>query len=584
MGVPLRQHDAKLQDYVQILYYSWYWAKDLATYNLFQLIDNVQDNFSDHLYPINAAAYLGAPVIVQNNYEQFLINMNLMEEWFSGVAQEDIKAPQNRDRLNALIDFMSFHELSDDGETAATLTNGSNSMTNGTAFDDYIAAGDYVYRAEDGFAYRQRVTVVAAGNCTLAGNYLGTTGAGDIIVERLVQSRNFTKGSPGPATNMANKATLYQLNINRYGFDIETPKKAGEWKFKAVQGGDYTGNIAITFGEGVQKSIIDANGCRPGEEKSFEIINPYSGAGILNASASIFEYSSTVSDLSNYGWYSTTAFADSGITLNDTVYAHREPGTKTPTNWTGTGSSCEFTGSHVLQYALNKLGFDYDRPYLTILRYSYEDASVVNTLSITLGSQSSSTTGQEVITGTCSFLNGNTSLTGVGTKFLTELRVGDSLRATAHGVANATEIASIESDTELTFVAGGYLGASSASVGSTNHHTGWHELYIFAYPYDFIEDGDLSLEIESAYTSGNSVFIDSCDIYRPKFYFGLGGYYFMFAGVTDIEKDDYTLVDISLPADSKVQRFFVEYLSEDSEDFAYVLPHVNTNPSIADPA
>lgn len=63
-----------------------------------------------------------------------------------------------------------------------------------------------------------------------------------------------------------------------------------------------------------------------------------------------------------------------------------------------------------------------------------------------------------------SFTNANTAVVGVGTTWSSHLKAGDKIKATSHTDAMYTEIASVTNDTNLVLVAGGYLGATAATV------------------------------------------------------------------------------------------------------------------------
>lgn len=68
-------------------------------------------------------------------------------------------------------------------------------------------------------------------------------------------------------------------------------------------------------------------------------------------------------------------------------------------------------------------------------------------------------------TGTnASFTSGSTAVVGVGTTWLSHLKAGDKIKASSHADAAYTEIASVTNDTNLVLVAGGYLGATAATV------------------------------------------------------------------------------------------------------------------------
>lgn len=62
-----------------------------------------------------------------------------------------------------------------------------------------------------------------------------------------------------------------------------------------------------------------------------------------------------------------------------------------------------------------------------------------------------------------SFINGNAAVVGVGTTWLSHLKAGDKIKASAHTDAMYTEIASVNNDLSITLVGGGYLGATAAN-------------------------------------------------------------------------------------------------------------------------
>src|SRR5690242_3152144 len=57
------------------------------------------------------------------------------------------------------------------------------------------------------------------------------------------------------------------------------------------------------------------------------------------------------------------------------------------------------------------------------------------------------------ITGTANFVSGNATVTGTGTKFLSEVRPGDRIYPNTQSTANFT-VKSIQSDTQLTLING----------------------------------------------------------------------------------------------------------------------------------
>lgn len=70
------------------------------------------------------------------------------------------------------------------------------------------------------------------------------------------------------------------------------------------------------------------------------------------------------------------------------------------------------------------------------------------------------------LTGTVTYVNGSTAITGSGTAFLTELYHGDYIKLDAHAESVWIQIASILSDTEAVLVSG-YTGASTSGASST---------------------------------------------------------------------------------------------------------------------
>lgn len=66
-----------------------------------------------------------------------------------------------------------------------------------------------------------------------------------------------------------------------------------------------------------------------------------------------------------------------------------------------------------------------------------------------------------------SFTSASTAVVGVGTTWLSHLKAGDKIKATAHADAAYTEIASVTDNTNLVLVGGGYLGATAATSAYT---------------------------------------------------------------------------------------------------------------------
>lgn len=66
-----------------------------------------------------------------------------------------------------------------------------------------------------------------------------------------------------------------------------------------------------------------------------------------------------------------------------------------------------------------------------------------------------------------SFISGSTAVVGVGTTWLSHLKAGDKIKASAHADAAYTEIASVTNNTNLVLVGGGYLGATTSNVAYT---------------------------------------------------------------------------------------------------------------------
>lgn len=62
-----------------------------------------------------------------------------------------------------------------------------------------------------------------------------------------------------------------------------------------------------------------------------------------------------------------------------------------------------------------------------------------------------------------SFTTANTAVTGVSTTWASHLKAGDKIKALGHADTAYTEIATVNSNTSLTLVAGGYLGATAAA-------------------------------------------------------------------------------------------------------------------------
>lgn len=70
-------------------------------------------------------------------------------------------------------------------------------------------------------------------------------------------------------------------------------------------------------------------------------------------------------------------------------------------------------------------------------------------------------------TGTASFVNGNTAVTGTGTLWLSNLKAGDKIKKNSDPDSDYTEIANVNTDTSLTLVGGGYLGTTGANAPYT---------------------------------------------------------------------------------------------------------------------
>lgn len=69
--------------------------------------------------------------------------------------------------------------------------------------------------------------------------------------------------------------------------------------------------------------------------------------------------------------------------------------------------------------------------------------------------------------GTASFVSGNTSVTGSGTLWLSNLKPGDKIKRNADPDSAYTEIANVNTNTSITLVAGGYLGTTGAGSAYT---------------------------------------------------------------------------------------------------------------------
>ena len=75
------------------------------------------------------------------------------------------------------------------------------------------------------------------------------------------------------------------------------------------------------------------------------------------------------------------------------------------------------------------------------------------------------------LTGTCTFINGNPAVTGAGTKFTTELRVGDYVKADADGATAWAQVASVQSDVALTLVAAYTVNHALVAASRQNYVT-----------------------------------------------------------------------------------------------------------------
>jgi len=471
--------------------------------------------------------------------------------------------------------------------TTWVFTNGNVNVTCSTtdgAATTEVQAGDYIFLEADGVASRALVASVTNDDTiVLNAGYGGAGGSGSGIIEQTFESRVCTKSYTYGST-MGDKAKIFWHKVDEFGYDIETPLRTNTFKLRCTQAAEYSGFLELvcmvsgrpTFPEGEQFDILDSTGCRIGEQlQNLEIPNSFSTSGILPVSAATMDSgTSTASDLANVGWYSSDW---SNADIETTVFFHRDEGSKDPTNWSGVGRSLELesTGAHTQTILLDKEDFNYRVPYLTIMIYKVDDHDTDGTLGFDLGTVSTTTTGSATLTGNISVTNGNTTVTGTGTKFIEEVSVGDKIRLSAHAGNVATEVASVDSDTQLTLVAGGYLGATGGPAAGTCHHTGWHMLSYIAYPSAFMPAGDLELDVYRTGPTTGSMNVYSIQIFPLTLFKSLGAYLFVYAGQTDIAQDDEIQLDITVSPDSKIQRWMVENTFES-------YPH-NTNPSVTDP-
>ena len=106
--------------------------------------------------------------------------------------------------------------------------------------------------------------------------------------------------------------------------------------------------------------------------------------------------------------------------------------------------------------------------------------------------------------GTAAFTTGNTSVTGTSTSWLTNVQAGDFIKANAHADSAFTEIASVGSDTAITLVAGGYLGAT-AGTGTYVVRKTWASSDLFPPTAEFLNDiGVLSNGTNTVLTLSNN--------------------------------------------------------------------------------
>ncbi len=533
----------------------------------------------------SSAEYISLLEDTRDNYIS-LINSLGFCTYASETMFADVVSPNPGDTPErGLQEFMAARQLTG---TTWRFTNGAAGVTcpttDGAALTE-VQAGDYIFLEVDTVTWRSLVlAVVNDDTITLNAAYGGAGGDGNGIIEQTFTTRGVTKAYTNGDT-MGNKARLFWGKTDDLGYDIETPLRTNTFKFRCTDWKEYSGLLELVcmvsgrphYTEGEQSDILDTTGCRFGEElEKLQIVNSFN-EGVLSVNAATMDtpIAATAANLANNGWYS----ADWSNSAIEAVYFHRDEDSKDPTNWTGIGRSLEMVaaGAHTQAIELDKELFDYRQKYICIMIYKFDDHDTDGTLGFDVGAVSTTTTGQAATTANISVVNGNTALTGAaGSKFTEELAVGDKVRMNAHAGAVATEIASIESDTAATFVAGGYLGATLGPAAGVVHHTGWHMLEYQAFPEAFMPAGDLELDVYRNAPTTGSCNVYSIQIFPMARFDSLGAHVFIYAGQTDIAPEDEITVQITIAADKKVQRWMVENTFES-------YPHA-VAPSVTDPA
>lgn len=585
MAVAIHNDFDKLKTLIKIIDESFEYGNNAAD-NVWDMLDDAQAELANTLSSDNALIYTNSLSEIHDVFTGSLETMlGSLDTWNTIYLMDAKPEPSSDTILQAIVKALAYSRII---EGVTTLTNGNTAIAGvGTAYEDEIAAGDYLYREDDGVAFATEIASITNDTTAtfVAGGYLGTTGTGNIIIQRTIPSRNVTKTLTYSPSTAGNKMKVFHIDTDRYGFDRETFRNEGKWRLGVTRLRDYSGNIKLSFKESVldqgeRTSLLSPYGARENTEVIIPIVNPYTVTTIYsNSEAGKMAYSDGTGDsLESYGWYS----ADwTNAAISDTIFKHAKPGTKKPSVWTegGTGSSLQVTGNLTMTILIDKTILSSWIPYKILVDYIFDAFDDDIDMKLTIGGVTTTFGITDVLTGTSDFINTNTTVTGTGTAYLSELSPGDLIRATAHAAAVATEIASIESNTSLTLVAGGYLGATTGgAVGSTRHNTAWHtgELDL-GYPDNFISDEDAELEVDFDFTGGQ-INVDNISPVPLTVIPQLATALIFWGGEVDVDLDDYWEWDIALVgADSPLQRWYVE-------KFGVGLPHRSTRPTFSNPA
>ena len=554
------------------------WTSEAAS-NAFVMLQNIQAELENTVSSTVASSLLSAV----EGFKDTLITLNDTSLFDPILTQlrTTMKYPASPSKgfFQFLIDYLA---NSSDYTGVITLTNGANTIAGvGTAFLTELkggANGDYLYLEQDGITARIRITNITNDTtATLAANYAGTAVGTDVRICRTVKSRGVSKAVIY-GDSLGNKGKMFYVTTDKWGFEIETPKNPDSFIFKIRSSQDYSGIYDIKCLSGREINSIDPNGCYPTSEPSSIIIDNTESTGILDASAATFPYNSAGSStLAIAGWYSA---AWAGAALSNTEFAHPEVGSKTTTAWTGTGSSLDLDATHNMKIKLSKSNsvFSEDIRYFMLAVYRYATITTTGDLKFDVGGITETFDGQPSLTGNMTVINTNTTVNGTATLFLEEVSIGDHIKLDIHAAGAWSEVESIESNTELTLVAGGYLGANGGPAAASVYETGWHWKFIdMGFYNDFVGEADLEAEIDLSGVISGNIFIDTFNIFSTFYISSMGLWFRWFAGAIDFVYGDQIQVDVAIPADSKISRWM-------ADGYKLSLPHDAANFTFMDPA